>query len=171
FSSRAIHPINRSPEMKPWCVVGNYDRPIARRIVEEAGVPRELFGNRKHGGGGYLHGHDLSPESEHDFLEFYQSKVRPNKPGSLSAGRFMNVRRYFMSRWALLRIRLCRRAINSRLASFPAIVDRLHPMWRSKYLYAFHWGFARTKERYESALNKGLDIAQDNNPAARMSVN
>ena len=82
FSSRAIHPINRSPEMKPWCVVGNYDRPIVRRIVEEAGVPREPFGNRKHGGGGYLHGRDLSLESERDFLEFYHSRVRPNKPGS-----------------------------------------------------------------------------------------
>ena len=33
--------------MEPWRVHTNYDRPIPRRIAEEAGVPRELFGNKK----------------------------------------------------------------------------------------------------------------------------
>ena len=36
------------PEMKPWTLHrDHYDRPIPRRIMEDAGVPRELFGNRK----------------------------------------------------------------------------------------------------------------------------
>lgn len=39
--------IMRSPEMEPWSVGGDYDRPIPRRLVEEAGVPREMFGQRK----------------------------------------------------------------------------------------------------------------------------
>jgi hypothetical protein len=33
--------------MKPWDVPGDYSRPICRRIVEEAGVPREMFGIEK----------------------------------------------------------------------------------------------------------------------------
>lgn len=39
--------ISSSDAMKPWDVPGPYSRPICRRIVEEAGVPRELFGQRK----------------------------------------------------------------------------------------------------------------------------
>jgi hypothetical protein len=39
--------ISRSPELAPWSLGTSYDRPIARRLVEEAGVPRELFGMKK----------------------------------------------------------------------------------------------------------------------------
>ena len=47
---RAIHAIGQSKEMKPWSVGGIYDKPIPRRIAEEAGVPRNLFGQAKKGG-------------------------------------------------------------------------------------------------------------------------
>ena len=47
---RDIQAISNSPEMSPWNVgPPSYRRPICRRIVEEAGVPRELFGVRKLG--------------------------------------------------------------------------------------------------------------------------
>lgn len=39
--------ISRSSEMEPWRLHNDYDRPIPRRIVESAGVPREVFGQRK----------------------------------------------------------------------------------------------------------------------------
>lgn len=39
--------ISNSPEMRPWTVGGYYDRPIPRRIVEEAGCPRRAFGQAK----------------------------------------------------------------------------------------------------------------------------
>lgn len=42
-----IRSIMTSDEMKPWSIGGDYDRPIARRIAEEAGVGRELFGQEK----------------------------------------------------------------------------------------------------------------------------
>jgi len=45
-----IHPWNDSPELEPWSIGGRYDKPIARRIAEEAGVPRHLFGQQKRGG-------------------------------------------------------------------------------------------------------------------------
>jgi hypothetical protein len=41
--------ITESPEMDPWRMRNSYDRPIARRIAEEAGVPRHLFGQSKMG--------------------------------------------------------------------------------------------------------------------------
>ncbi len=46
----AIKAITDSRAMKPWSVGSGYDRPIARRIAEEAGVPRHLFGQSKKGG-------------------------------------------------------------------------------------------------------------------------
>lgn len=33
--------------MKPYSIKGNYNRPIARRIVESAGVPRGMFAMKK----------------------------------------------------------------------------------------------------------------------------
>ena len=42
-----IAAISNSPEMAPWAIGGSYDRPIPRRIAEEAGVPRTAFGMSK----------------------------------------------------------------------------------------------------------------------------
>ena len=41
--------ISNSDEMAPWRCVPGYDRPIARRLAEEAGVAREMFGQVKMG--------------------------------------------------------------------------------------------------------------------------
>lgn len=42
----AINKISSSDEMGPWRLNNAYDRPIARRIAEDAGVPRGFFGQR-----------------------------------------------------------------------------------------------------------------------------
>jgi hypothetical protein len=50
WGARRIHEIvaiSRQPAMKPWDVPGDYSRPICRRIVEGAGVPRGAFGRTK----------------------------------------------------------------------------------------------------------------------------
>lgn len=47
----SIFNISNSKQMASWSLGNNYDRPIARRIVEESGVPREMFGMTKHGAG------------------------------------------------------------------------------------------------------------------------
>ena len=41
--------ISQSPEMSQWHIGGSYSRPICRRVLEERGVPREIFGIRKTG--------------------------------------------------------------------------------------------------------------------------
>ncbi len=43
----SVHAISNSAEMRDYVVGGTYDRPIPRRIAEEAGVARNLFGQRK----------------------------------------------------------------------------------------------------------------------------
>ena len=42
-----IFRLSDSTEMAPWHVDGKYNRPLPRRIAEEAGVPRAAFGQRK----------------------------------------------------------------------------------------------------------------------------
>jgi len=42
-----IAKISLSPEMEPWRLYNPYDRPIPRRIAEEAGIDRHLFGMEK----------------------------------------------------------------------------------------------------------------------------
>ena len=42
-----IFAISRMEEMMPYTLNNDYDRPIPRRIAEESGVPRELFGQEK----------------------------------------------------------------------------------------------------------------------------
>lgn len=44
---RDLIAIAASPEMAPWRLGSDYDRPIPRRIVETAGVPRGVFGREK----------------------------------------------------------------------------------------------------------------------------
>lgn len=39
--------ISKSAEMAPWTLCNSYDRPIPRRIVEDAGIPRDWFGQAK----------------------------------------------------------------------------------------------------------------------------
>ena len=43
----SIRALSRSREMEPWHTGAYYSRPICRRILEEAGVPRDAFGRWK----------------------------------------------------------------------------------------------------------------------------
>lgn len=44
---RDINAISNSKALAQWDVPGDYSRPICRRILEDAGVPRDAFGQRK----------------------------------------------------------------------------------------------------------------------------
>jgi hypothetical protein len=46
-AAQSIRAIGRSEAMQPWRLGTSYDRPIPRRIAEEAGVPRMAFGVKK----------------------------------------------------------------------------------------------------------------------------
>jgi len=69
---RDINLISNSPEMKPWDVPGEYSRPICRRIVEEAGGAREMFGIRKMAPSVIFNISDrfLSQQSTEDYLSW-----------------------------------------------------------------------------------------------------
>ena len=44
---RDLEALADAPEMAPWRLGTSYDRPVARRILDDAGIPSRLFGQRK----------------------------------------------------------------------------------------------------------------------------
>jgi hypothetical protein len=69
-----IHAISVSPGMVPWRTRKSYSRPICRRIVEDAGVPRKAFGQRKRAASVLLYGPEraFSDSSVSDFLTWLE---------------------------------------------------------------------------------------------------
>jgi hypothetical protein len=93
--------IGKSDEMKPWDLKGDYSKPIPRRILEEAGVPRNAFGIEKKAASVVFHSarNMLSPTTQrafdrwlenhaHDFLHDLQ--IPPHlKDAALAPCRFV----------------------------------------------------------------------------------
>jgi hypothetical protein len=73
-SHPSIHRISNSIEMRPWTLGNRYDRPIPRRLVEECGIDRGLFGIEKKFSMVYATEeglqNTLSPKSFEDFSAF-----------------------------------------------------------------------------------------------------
>ena len=67
---RNLVAISCSDEMKPWSLGNDYDRPIARRIAESSGLPREAFGMRKKGVGRHFYRLPMSPDLRRLFLRY-----------------------------------------------------------------------------------------------------
>jgi len=87
-----INRISRSQALRAWDVGGDYTRPICRRIVEEAGVPREAFGRQKSFASQWLGMGEveLMPSSVEDFRRYLVELrrrfiVRGKVPPGLSA--------------------------------------------------------------------------------------
>lgn len=70
LNNEQLFQISNSEEMKRYSVGGDYDRPIARRILEDAGVPREAFGQTKNMASILIHYKpSLLPSSYLDYVE------------------------------------------------------------------------------------------------------
>ncbi len=141
--------ISNSVEMSPWSVGGGYDRPIARRLAEDAGVPRGSFGVGKAATGHeWMHGR-LPDKAAEAFASWMEVHVAP-----LSAPRASLVKPHWLERlWRYVRRR--------HLRYFPSWVRGiLRPMllkswWRrthrvsgTPFLYTFHWAVGELRVRY-----------------------
>lgn len=136
-----IGDISRSAKMRPWSVGGDYDRPIARRIVETAGVARGEFGVTKHATANAwpMGFREMSPGGAADFQSFLNTL--PPIPASLrfkaaalgAAGKVLtNASRLH---WRL-----------NELLGTPGLDRYRKPLTESAL--AFHWGCDRVRARY-----------------------
>ena len=81
----SIQRISQSKEMAFWSLGNDYDRPIPRRICEEAGLKRDMFGISKHGAG-FLYRYDslrrmksrMSPATGNAFEDYLRKNAHYN---------------------------------------------------------------------------------------------
>lgn len=147
WGMRHAHEINQitfSDEMRPWTVHGNYDRPIPRRIVEEAGVPRGSFAIRKK---------DSSHEAA--FRWPYSQDAHVAFTQYLRARGHYAPNRLFMT--ALRRFAHIESLIHGNALRRLGVRTRFRP-WRglTGASLVYHWANQDLKAQYQTGL-KGLD--------------
>jgi len=144
----SIYRISKSVEMKSYTIGGGYDRPIPRRILEEGGIARTLFGQRKIGAGinyRYDSRNRLRKRMSKDSYKSFISYVEQNRR-KLSAKlwmQFITENRYIYIAYILkkFRVKMSLPKVNVSRMSNPSLAS-----------YLCLWGNAVLKERYLKAL-------------------
>jgi hypothetical protein len=178
---RDIHGISVSAEMLPWRLSRpTYNRPICRRIVEGAGVPRDMFGTEKKAVGHIISQEFLSPTSSRDYLEW----VGRHRWDWLRHGRVPPVRNLRFDRWVNTYTDFLRRVVVSvrvRCRVLPLVGDvvsrglrrlelSLRPVAaidaRNLRRYVFPWAVERAKAKYLS----GGEARPDSSPTPSLEL-
>jgi hypothetical protein len=147
---RDINALSNAPELAHWDVPGNYSRPICRRIVEEAGVPRNLFGMTKKGSTvrfvqGEMALSDGARIEYHRWLR--RTGVGPRRlPGSL----LMNLSRHFylLENLARMITRVFPLSIGARTERALSTLQRYLNRRVNVPRYVFPWAVERMREMY-----------------------
>jgi hypothetical protein len=151
-----INTIGRSEEMAAWDMGGNYNKPIPRRIIEEAGVPRDMFAVKKLGVSVRLSSPDVlrSARIRDDYYEWLREHTAVwLKSGRLPPQTVSALARPLQPAAGSL-ARGVRRA-ERRLKIGTDIGRRLKLFATRDYVYKFlfPWALRRAQSRYESGLN------------------
>lgn len=152
--NRAVYRISQSEEMRPWMLGNQYDRPLARRLAEEAGLPRLGFGMVKQGSGHvHLTSDELfSPAGWRHYQEFLSVLVT-------------GPRRRVIAYWKA-RVRLCH-ALWRTMGCYGFRPRRIGPISRHFLFFLgnhprvipwpgfflFQWSFERLRGRYQVGGN------------------
>lgn len=127
--------ISTREEMQSWTLGNNYDRPIPRRIVESAGVPRASFGRKKAATTTLKLFRPVDPKLEADFGNFLAARKEGYVPRWREGlSKILDVAYLFLARVPGLRRVKCYEWINPPPAN----------------LY-FQWANAHLKDEYQSA--------------------
>lgn len=145
--------ISSSDEMRAWRARNSrYDRPIARRLVEEAGVPRHLFGQAKRAvTQPFYHNEPLRPimseRSYHDFRAFVGTRRDLNRASGhaleLAVLPHVHSAQHFVNRaltFAAGRVSLS--------LSLGLSVPRHYRQRLTENALTFHWAQDRLRSRY-----------------------
>ncbi len=150
---RRIGAISRSSEMEPWDIPGSYNRPICRRIVEEAGVPRELLGQSKRHGALRLSERSMfrSTELADDLAGWLGERRRLWLAKRRLPPQWISKAAGLLQPMAVSGARAMAR-ISGRTVQTSATLRRLHRVGIHEYLYkfVFPWAVEKAKERYSN---------------------
>lgn len=169
----SIGALSRSHEMDPWHTGSYYSRPICRRILEEAGVPRDAFGRWKKSGSVLFFAPDgfLTPASLADYRIWLERRAdewrrRGLAPPSLASA---NTDPWLGPRYAVARaLEGLAHAAPRRLWFLRSAAQRLATLGRRERLFRhlFPWATERAKLRYATATLD--DAIEPRAAAARM---
>lgn len=140
-----------SDEMQEWSVPGNYNRPAARRIAEEAGIPREQFGMKKqmtsHSGLKTKEG--FSAQGYTDYHAFIDQRIAQSNKLSWLYWRVHFAITFFLH-YKLTSSRRKIRPSTPLQRKFPFILNSapLRLTWR--YVFAFQWAAEKLANRYQN---------------------
>jgi hypothetical protein len=152
---RSIWEITGSEEMKPWTLGTVYDRPIPRRIAEEAGIPREWFGQKKKVTVlTFTHkATTLHPGLAKDYRRFLQVQgCKTNAPIHNAAAKLL----YWSRRFARLLDKLHVLPTALRVPTYvapPVPIRFMHPIDERSYLIP--WAAGALREKYARAIRSG----------------
>jgi len=147
--NQAIANITTSEEMKPWSVNRVYDRPIARRICESAGIPRKHFGIAK-----FASGHNnlksveaFSPAGYTSYTEF----LNLQKSAYPTSSRWYWKIRFHITCFVYFSLLSSKRKSarsSAFIRRFPYIVNSPPQRYPWKFAFTFQWSFHELKSRY-----------------------
>ena len=146
-----INRITKSPEMAPWDVPG-YSKPIPRRIVQEAGIPGNLFGVSKNAAS-VLFDARIDSLTSATCNEYYTWLHRDSKGKRLYTGSRLLERFQWPYRIVSRGVRKAARMAPKPLRwSGEQLTRRLDDLERNLNLFrhAFPWAIEKAKERYSA---------------------
>lgn len=129
--------LSGSSEMVSWRVAGPYDRPIPRRLVEEAGIPREMFGQEKRVSP-HLRLPELTEASQRDYDRWRAEHRLPLRQALRRVGLLAKSPAMHLSRALGERAGIAKHALG--------VVNNGYLAWETGH--AFHWGVERIRARY-----------------------
>jgi hypothetical protein len=143
-----INALGAREEMAPWTLNTSYDRPVARRILEEAGVDRNAFGIRK-----------KNASSNAAFLWPYSAQCQESFRRFLK-DRGLSCPSRFSVRW-IRRLAQAENLFYLNVLAALGIRKRLRP-WRSiaGSRLLVHWAVDELKKTYRQALPPELAQGQ-----------
>jgi hypothetical protein len=147
--------------MRQWDVGGRYSRPISRRIIETAGIPRGTFAVRKRAASVLFFQHDgfLSPSSLEDLTRWLRGQEDEWRKRGLVPPTAERPRKTIQQTGAAIVAPIIQglaRATGNRFRLLNAVGRRLmniaYP--RPLFRYLFPWAIARAKERYATGQRR-----------------
>lgn len=143
----SLQQITRADAMKPWSVGGHYDRPIPRRMAEEAGIARGTFATVKHAGTALIHQEGaaaLAPASLASAMAFAAAEGASLR--LVARPRLRRRERFVLKAARLLRVGRLVRPLAARQRAM------IHHEPRSGSIL-FRWAVAHVRERYASVAD------------------
>lgn len=146
---RTLNRISHSPELAAWSVGGDYDRPIPRRIAEEAGIPRAAFGQVKMATAHFdlRDPRRLSPASAASYATYCARHARPM---SMSRRLAFTLLRQLYRLEVRLRLAAMAFGLGRFLPRLHWVPGRYRP-WDPFASHLLQWGFEHVRGRYALA--------------------